>query len=201
MNRSILAAMVVAALAGTRASAQVTAADVRQIPSGSRVRVSAVAAEDREARREESGRHWRVGELREVTDDGLVLQTSGQRVDIPFGLIQEVQVSRGRLDVGGGAKRGAVQGALGGALAGAVFQGLKQVLNTCGEGLCEHDSDVLGTSTSAMVRDIGGGAVLGALVGAAAGSRSREVWVPAARHVTVGSAPGGGARMGLAFRL
>ncbi|HEX8245930.1 MAG TPA: hypothetical protein VF541_20620 [Longimicrobium sp.] len=206
MNRHILGAALAVALAATHAAAQVNPADLRAISPGTRIRVSAVAAEDREASRDANARRWRVGVLHEVTDDGLVLQTSASNPDalvtLPFGVIQDVQVSRGKLDVPAGVRRGVLQGTAGGALAGGVFAGLKQLLSDCGDNVaCDDQSAVLSTSTGSIFRDIGVGAAFGAVAGFFVGAQSREVWEPATRHVTVGAAPRGGTRVGLAIRF
>jgi len=179
---------------------------VRGIAPGTRIRVSAVAAEDRMASRDANDKRWQVGVLHEVTEDGLVLQTNASRPDalvtLPFGVIQDVEVSSGRLDVRRGTERGAMQGLAGGALAGGVFAGIVRLARSCPSGqACTDEGGILDTRTGALARDVALPAAVGAILGAVAGTRAREVWEPAARHVSVAPARTGGAGLGLSFRF
>ncbi|HEX6749977.1 MAG TPA: hypothetical protein VF092_21975 [Longimicrobium sp.] len=210
MKTQVVLTAALAVLACSRALAQVTVAQVQGLAPGTRVRVSAIAAEDREMERRTTSTRWTVGTVHEVASDALVIRTRAANPDatvsIPLDLIQAVEVSRGKRDVPGSAGRGALRGTLIGALVGGVFTGMKQVMDNdnCGsEGGCRNRiwTGILATDGESVVRDVAGGAILGATVGALAGSRSREVWEPAAQHVTVGAAREGGTRVGLAFRF
>ena len=191
-----------AALASTRLTAQIAPESVRGIAPGTRVRVSAVAAEDRMASRDANDKRWRVGVLREVTEDGLVLQTNPSHPDalvtLPFGVIQDVEVSGGRLDLNRGVRRGMLQGAFGGAALGAIAIGGDALFSgsRCTGFGCES-----GSRRDRNLAILLGGTAVGTAVGALVGSSAREVWQPAARHVTVSSAASGGTGVGLSFRF
>jgi hypothetical protein len=213
MIRRIVFAAALAALASSRLVAQIAPETVRGIAPGTRIRVSAVAVEDRIESRDANDKRWRTGVLSDVTADGLVLQTNPSRPDalvtLPFGVIQEIQVSRGRLNLGRGVRRGALQGTA----AGAISVGILVALGSfSGSGECDplHDplcspEDVEEARRSGSLGErakwagifVGTGALLGAVVG----TRAREVWEPAARHVTVSSAASGGTGVGLSFRI
>ncbi|HEX8245931.1 MAG TPA: hypothetical protein VF541_20625, partial [Longimicrobium sp.] len=125
MNRHILAAALAATLVSTRVSAQVSAADVQNLAPGTRVRVSSLAAEEQEIQRRVNNVRWTVGTVREVTPGALVLQTNPSNpeatVAIPLNVIQAVDVSRGRLDVGNGMRRGLITGATVGGVTAGTF--------------------------------------------------------------------------------
>lgn len=202
MIRRIVFAACLAALASTRLAAQIAPETVRGIAPGTRIRVSAVAAEDRMASRDANDKRWRVGVLREVTEDGLVLQTSPGRTDalvtLPFGVIQDVEVSGGRLDLDRGVRRGMLQGAFGGAALGSIVIGGDALFSgtRCTGIGCES-----GSRRDRNLAILLGGTAVGTAIGALVGSSAREVWRPAARHVTVSSAASGGTGLGLSFRF
>ncbi|HSU12956.1 hypothetical protein [Longimicrobium sp.] len=201
MTRRIVPAAALAALASTRLAAQIAPETVRAIAPGTRIRVSAVAVEDRIASRDANDMQWRTGVLHEVTADGIVLQTNPGRADalvtVPFGVIQEVQVSRGNLDVRRGARRGVLQGAAAGGMFGVIVLGANALVGNvdCQPGF-ECDNEM---PTGAAVAIVAGGTAGGALIGALVGTRAREVWEPAARHVSVAPARTGGTGVGLSF--
>ena len=205
LKKLTIVAAAAAALASTHAAAQVAPAQVQQLAPGTRVRVSTIARDVQVETRDPSRRQWRIGTVREVTEQDLVLQTDPSRPDaletVPFGVIQEIDASRGRLDVGRSVRRGMLQGAAGGGLTALVFTGIKVAIGSCSSNApgCRHG--VLRTGLGASARDMGVGLVGGALVGALAGSRSREVWQPVARHATVSAYPAGGTGIGLSFRI
>jgi hypothetical protein len=122
-------------------------------PFGSRLRVWSQTLPDRNA----------IGELVDLDSARLLLQRSWSRVNVPWALVDSLQVSRGMH--GGGGRRGALRGALFGGVVLAIFAG----------GSAEEGEviDPAAVAVLGFVAGAVGGAIIGGVIGSA---RDKERW-------------------------
>jgi hypothetical protein len=133
--------------------ASLAAQMVNPPPLGSRIRVWSQTLPDRNA----------IGELVDLDSTRLLLQPSWSRVNVPWPVVDSLQVSRGMH--GGGGRRGALRGALFGGVVLAIFAGGSA-----------HEGEVIDPAAVAGLGFIAG-ALGGAIVGGIWGSsRDKERW-------------------------
>ncbi len=186
----VRAAFLAAALACT-ASAAVAQARPTLEP-GMRVRVSAPTVH---AGRPVLGTgRWIVGTVRETTRTSVVIQTdpadSASRTEVPYNVIGAMELSQGVTDTRSSMRRGAVRGLTMGTAVAAAYA-LSTALFQSGSGTVER-KELFSNEAGIVARNAGLVVGLSTLVGAAMGTRAREMWTPVgAPRIGVGTARDG----------